>query len=76
MNRTSLTEKLSRILFDIVVELSEKTETTDIKEKKENFKIFSNLEQRVNRIKKAFCFVEKEINRYVSKFSLDENCKN
>ena len=60
------TEKLSNILKDI---------NKEIFEEDNNSKYFENNEERLNRIKKVFDYIEKQMNQYVSNFSFDENSK-
>ena len=56
-------ENLTNILKNINTELIENN-TGDI------------YEERLNKIKKAFCYIETQMNLYVSKFTFDENGKN
>ena len=63
MYKTSQTEKLTSMLQNIFAELTENNSN-------------KNFEERVNKIRKAFCSIETQMNLYVSKFSFDENTKN
>ena len=59
MNKITQTEKLSNILKNIGYELTE------------NSNIKNQIEERITKIKKAFSYIEKQMNQYVSKFSFD-----
>lgn len=64
MYKTPQAEKLTNILKNITTELIENNKEKNI------------YEERVNKIKKAFSYIETQMDQYVSKFSFDENCKN
>jgi hypothetical protein len=64
MNHVSQTQNLSEILKNILSEIQE------------NNVIKNNHEERLNKILKAFSYIDRQMNKYVSNFAFDENSKN
>ena len=63
MNQVSQTKKLSDILSKILKEIQENNFTKN------------NFEERLKKISKAFSYIERQMNKYVSNFADDERCK-